>query len=110
MKAFVYGSTKRHTSLPDVPTYAEIGFPELSRPLWQAIFAPAGTPRIIIDRLNAALREAINDPKVRRAYAELDLEAFPHDRMSPEAASEYMREELKRLSKVIKDANIQPEQ
>jgi tripartite-type tricarboxylate transporter receptor subunit TctC len=109
MKAYVYGSTKRHAAVPDVPTYAEIGYPALSRPLWHALFAPSATPPAIIERLNTALRETIADPKVRRAYADLDLEAFASDRMTPAAANEYVREEILRMSEVIKDANIQPQ-
>jgi putative tricarboxylic transport membrane protein len=109
IKAYAYSSTNRHPALPNVPTYAELGYADLSKPLWHALFAPAGTPRPIIERLNKALREVIADPNVQRAYAEQDLEAFPPERMTPEAANEYVHGEVQRWGQVIRDANIQPE-
>lgn len=69
-------------------------------------FYPAGTQRPVIDRLNAALREAITDPNVQHAYAD-HLEAFPPDRTTPGAANEYLRGEIQKWGQVIREANLQ---
>ena len=58
--------TDRTSKLPDVPTTAEAGYPKLVAPFWLGVVAPAGTPPDIVDKLNAAFRESLNDP--RRAH------------------------------------------
>ena len=110
LKAFAYGGPYRHPSLPDVPTFAELGFPELSLPLWQAVFVPSGTPTGVIERLNTVLREVLKDTKVKQSYETLGLEVFPPDQMSTEAATTYVKGQIIILTKIIKDANIQPQQ
>jgi tripartite-type tricarboxylate transporter receptor subunit TctC len=109
IKSFAYSSDKPHSSLSNVPTFAALGYPELSRPFWHALFAPASTPAPIVRRLNAALRKALADSAVRKAYADLDLEAFPEEQLSPEAPTAYVRGELQHWGKVIRDNKIQIE-
>ncbi len=106
MKAFAYTAPTAHRTLTNVPTFEKLGYPELSRPLWHALFAPAGTPPAVVAKLNAALRAALDDPKVRQAYLNRDVEAFPADRMSPDAGNAYVRAEIARWGKVIRDAGI----
>jgi tripartite-type tricarboxylate transporter receptor subunit TctC len=107
IKSVGYGAPKPYPSVPTVPSFGDMGHPDLAIPFWHALFVPAATPRPIIDRLNAALRETVADPQVLRAYGERGLEAFPPDQMSPEAANAYLRQEIERWTKVIRDNNIQ---
>jgi len=110
LKPYAFSGTKRHPGAPGVPTFGEIGYPDLSRPFWHALFAPAKTPRPVLDRLNAALREALTDSRVVRAYGEMDLETLPAEQMSIEGANAYVHGEIDRWTKVIRENNVQIEQ
>jgi tripartite-type tricarboxylate transporter receptor subunit TctC len=110
VKAFAYGGPKRSALAPHVPSTGELGYPELDVPLWHALFAPAATPRPILEKLNAALRDALADARVIKAYQEAGVEAFPPDHLTIEAAQEFVRGEVDRWSKVVRDNNIQIEQ
>jgi tripartite-type tricarboxylate transporter receptor subunit TctC len=102
-----YAAGKRLASLSDIPSFVELGHKELEIPFWHALFAPSGTPEPIIQRVNAALRETLADPKVQKAYADLGLDSFPPDRLSPEAARTFVHAEIERWGKLIRDNNIQ---
>jgi tripartite-type tricarboxylate transporter receptor subunit TctC len=109
VKAYAISSGKRDPAAPEVPTFTELGYPQLERPLWHALFVPAGTPAPVVARLNAALRDALADPQVKKAYEDKQLEAYPPDQWSPEAARAYVRSELEYWTKVIREYNIQAE-
>ncbi len=109
IKGFAFGAPRRYAALPDIPTVGEEGYPNLNIPFWQALFAPAGTPKPIIDKINAALRETLADPKVQAAYVERGVESFPTDQLSPQAANAFVAEEAKKWSTVVREANIKPE-
>src|SRR3546814_15524068 len=64
LRALAVASPKRIESMPDVPTYAEAGYPQLNTPSWFGLAAPAGTPEAVLDQLNQAVRQALADPKV----------------------------------------------
>jgi tripartite-type tricarboxylate transporter receptor subunit TctC len=106
VRGFAYASPKRYQPLSSVPTLDEEGYPDLDLRLWQGLFAPAGTPKLIIDRLNAALRETLADEKVKAAYVQNGVEAFPPNELSPEAANALVLSELKKWRSVIADAKI----
>ena len=109
VKAYASTAPKREDAVPDVPTFTELGYSALERPLWHALFAPAGTPPAVIKRLNAALQETISDPEVRKAYAARGVEAFPADQLSIEAAQTYVRAEIERWGKVVRDNDVRAE-
>jgi len=95
---------KRSASFPDVPTVAEQGLPGFEAVLHYGIVAPAGTPRAIVDKLNAALCTALDDPKVRGHIATEGAEPLP---MSPdEYAADIDREET-RWSALVRKSNSQ---
>src|SRR5215470_11332175 len=95
---------KRSASFPDVPTVAEQGLPGFEAVLHYGIVAPAGTPRAIVDKLNAALRAALADPKVRGHLATEGAEPLP---MSPdEYAADIDREET-RWAALVRKSNSQ---
>ena len=62
-KAYAIATPKRNPALPDVPTTREAGLPEFQVSAWNALFAPKGTPKPVIDKLNTALGKALDDPK-----------------------------------------------
>jgi tripartite-type tricarboxylate transporter receptor subunit TctC len=107
VKGFVFGANKRYPAQPNVPSATEVGHQALDISFWHALFVPAATPRPIVDKLNAALRETLADPQVQKTYAERGLESFPPEQLSPEAATTFVKAELQRWGKVVRDNNIQ---
>jgi tripartite-type tricarboxylate transporter receptor subunit TctC len=104
LRALGVTGLKRSSSFPDVPTVAEQGMPGFEAVLHYGIVAPAGTPRPIVDKLNAALRTALDDPKVRGHIATEGAEPLP---MSPdEYAADIDREETK-WSALVRKSNAQ---
>ena len=84
----------------------EAGYPTLDLPFWQTLFAPAGTPRAVTDRLNASLREALVNPRVRDAFEKNGMEAYPAAEQTPQAAMDLLRGEIKRWGDVIRTNKI----
>ena len=97
---------KRFAGLPDVPSFVEAGYKSLDLPFWQTLFAPAGTPRPVVERLNAALREALGNPKVRDVFDKNAMEAYPVAEQTPEAATALLKSEIKRWGDVVRSNNI----
>ena len=94
----------RSAALPDVPTVVEAGFPNYSTPpLWQGFFAPANTPRELINRLNSEIRKAVEVPEVRNG-----LQASGADVVvsSPEDFAKMLREEVPLLTRAIQAGNV----
>src|SRR5262249_21154682 len=85
LTAYAGAGDRRSPLVPDVPTFGEMGLPALSLSAWFALFAPKGTPKEIVERLNAATVETLADPAVRARLADLGMEIFPRDRQTPEA-------------------------
>jgi len=110
VKAFAYQADKRNPLLPNIPAVTEVGYPEIAIPFWHALYAPAATPRPVLERLNEALRRALADPQVVKAYRDSGTEAFPPDQWSIEAATAFVRRELDRWARDVRENNIQAEQ
>jgi tripartite-type tricarboxylate transporter receptor subunit TctC len=109
IKACAVSSDMRHVLAPDVPTFAELGLPKISWPAWYGIFAPKGTPKEIVSKLNAAAVEALAVPAVRSRLADLGYEIFPRDRQTPEALGALVKADAERTWPIIKAAGIKPE-
>jgi tripartite-type tricarboxylate transporter receptor subunit TctC len=106
LKGFAAIGTKRFSGLPDLPTMGELGYKKLDLDFWHMLLAPAGTPRPIIDKLNAALRTALADERVRKTFAEGGMDLFPSDQETPEAAAALLSREIKLWGDVIKSNGI----
>lgn len=106
LKAFAVTSRARYAALPEVPTVAELGHPELEITFWQGLFAPAGTPAPVIARLNGALREALADPAVAETFTANGMNLFPPDEQTPEAATRLWLSETKRWGEIIRANGI----
>ncbi|MBX9775550.1 MAG: tripartite tricarboxylate transporter substrate binding protein [Xanthobacteraceae bacterium] len=94
-------------ALPGVPTIAQAGYPGAEMVVWNALFAPKGTPREIITQLNAAIGKGITDPAALERFAKLGAEPPPPADRSPEALAKIHAGDVEKWGKVIRDANIQ---
>ena len=106
LKAYAALGSVRFAGLPDVPTLAERGYKNLDFGNWHILAAPAGTPRPVIDKLNAALQAAFADPNVDSAFSGSGMRLFPPEQRTPEAAATYLRNEIKRWGDVIRANKI----
>jgi tripartite-type tricarboxylate transporter receptor subunit TctC len=99
-------SKKRSPLLPNVPTFAEVGYPKVEVLNWQGLIAPKGTPKAIIDKLNAAANEALKDPQLRELMLSQGNEIGGG---SPADFAALIKSESAKWSAVVKTANIKPE-
>jgi len=107
LKAYAIIGRTRFAGLPDLPTMGELGYKKLDLDFWHMLLAPAGTPRPIVDRLNAALRHSLADARVKKTFADGGMDLFPPGQQTPEAASALLKSELKLWGDVIRANNIQ---
>lgn len=103
MRALAVTTTERLASMPDVPTMAEAGVPGYEVNNWYGIFAPAGTPDAIVNKLNAAVAEVLKDPGLQAKLADQGMAASP---MTAEGFSTYVANEIAKWRKVASEANI----
>jgi len=95
---------------PDIPTFGEMGLPlSFSSAGWHGLFAPKGTPREIIDRLNAATVQALADPLVRSRLADLGYEIFPREQQTPKALGALQKTQIEKWWPLIKEFGIKAE-
>ena len=109
IRAYAVTASARLPSAPDIPTVAEAGLPSLDISVWYGLWAPKGTPKEIIAKLNAAAVQALSEPTVRQRFAELGLDMPPRDRLTPEALAAHQKAEIEKWWPVIKGANIKTE-
>jgi tripartite-type tricarboxylate transporter receptor subunit TctC len=109
IKAFAVTSKNRFTAAPAIPTADEAGLPGFYSSLWYGLWAPKATPKPVIDKLNAAVTDALADPGVQKRLADLGLEIPPHDQQTPEALMILQRAEIEKWWPIIKAANIKGE-
>lgn len=100
-------SPQRAPSAPDIPTVAET-LPGYAADTWFGIVAPAGTPRAVIDKLNAAAQRALASDDTKKRYADVGMVSTGAGGHTPEDLDAYIKSEVAKWSKVIKDAAIQP--
>ena len=106
IKAYAIIGRTRFAGLPELPTMGEVGYRTLDLDFWHMLLVPAGTPRPIVERLNAALRHALADAKVRKTFADGGMDMFPADEQTPEAASALLKREIKLWGDVIRANHI----
>jgi len=107
LKALAVTSDMRLALAPDIPSFAEMGLPALSSSGWYAFFAPKGTAKDIVGRLNSAAVEALADPAVRSRITELGAEIFPRERQTPEALGALQKADAEKWWPVIKELGIE---
>ena len=92
-------SAKRSSALPDVPTIAEAGVPGFETTAWWAVFAPAGTPREIITKLNTEIVKIMRSPEMKERLRELDIEPIGS---TPDQLAAFMKAEMAKWSRAVK--------
>ncbi len=99
-----YGVTtkSRIKALPDAPTLAEQGLKDFEIVVWHGIYAPKGTPKPIIEKMNAAVRAALKDPDVVKRMADLGAEIAPDAKLSPEGLQTWLKSEIDKWGPVIR--------
>ena len=103
VKAIAITGAERLKNQPTVPTFAELGFPTMTAGAWQGILAPAGTPKAIIDKVNAAIMDAVKDPEL---LSKLDPQGLVPFGSTPEDYTKFMHSEYERWDKLIKTNGI----
>jgi tripartite-type tricarboxylate transporter receptor subunit TctC len=99
VRALATTGLKRSSVLPDVPTVAEAGVPGYEATIWLGIMAPAGTPKAVVDKLNAAINAILARPDVKEAWAKQGAEPMP---MTPEQFDAYLRRDIEKWAQVVK--------
>ena len=107
LKAFAVTTEKRLDSMPDVPTVAELGYPESVSSSWQGLFAVAGTPKPIVEKLHAAVVRALADPKVREHMIAAGM--LPNPSPSPAEFKAYIAAETAKWGKFVQEVGAKAE-
>jgi tripartite-type tricarboxylate transporter receptor subunit TctC len=91
-------------SLPNIPTLDEQGIKGFEVVVWHGLYVPKGTPKPVVDRLNAALQDAIKDADFKANLAKLGAEPVSADRARPEALHKFLQSEIAKWGPIIKKA------
>jgi tripartite-type tricarboxylate transporter receptor subunit TctC len=108
IRAYAITTKARAASAPDIPTVDEAGLPGLYFSTWNAFWAPKGTPAAAIAKLNAAAKEAMADPTVRKRITDLALEMPASDQLAPEALGALQKADIEKWWPMMKEAGIKP--
>ncbi|RZU01067.1 Bug family tripartite tricarboxylate transporter substrate binding protein [Rivibacter subsaxonicus] len=106
VRALAVTSAKRSPALPEVPTLQEAGVAGFDVSSWQALYAPAGTPAPIVQRLNAEVEKIIAQPDIKARFETLGLQHQPN---TPADFATFGKSEIAKWTKVVKDGNVRPE-
>lgn len=106
IKAYAVTAPTRLPQLPEIPAADEAGLPNLHVSIWFGLWAPKGTPKPVVAKLNAAVRDALADPLVRKTLADLGQVIPPSEMQSPEALAAHQKAEIEKWWPIVKAANI----
>ena len=106
LRPLAAASPQRHRLLPDIPSFAELGYAGMDIALWYGVVAPAGTPQPVVQQLNAALGNILNMPDISKSLTDQGADVQGG---TPEDYDAFMREESSRWGAVVKRAGIRPE-
>ena len=109
IRAYAVTRDTRLVLAPDIPTFAEMGLPAFSFSAWGGFFAPKGTSRDIIAKLNAAVVDALADAAVRSQLTDLGEEIFPREQQTPEALNMLVKADAAKWWPIIKELKIKAE-
>ena len=106
MKAFAVMGRMRYAGLPEVPTMEEIGITGMDISFWHGLWAPKGTPKDIVDKLNAAAVKALDDPAVQQRVAALGMTIPAKAQLTPKALHDFHKAEVDKWWPIIKSYDI----
>jgi tripartite-type tricarboxylate transporter receptor subunit TctC len=106
IKVYAVTTKKRVSSLSDVPTTAEAGLANFEVGVWHGLYAPKGTSKEVVEKLNKALKVALKDSNVKQRFAELGTEPEPDNRVTPEAHRAHLKSEIDKWGPIIKKAGV----
>lgn len=106
VKAYAATSRTRVPSLPELPTLQESGLKDFEVSVWHGLYAPKGTPKPVVDKISAALREALKDPTVKQRFADLGTEPESPERATPAAHRAHLKAEVAKWAPIIKKAGV----
>src|SRR5215470_9655592 len=109
IKAYAVGTAERNPMLPNVPTSKEAGLPEFQASAWNALFAPKGTPKPIVDKLADTLDKALDDDHVRKRLLDLGCNIPGKTERGPEPLAALVKSEIARWTPIIKAAAVNTE-
>jgi len=102
-KILAISAQSRSDVMPDVPTFAELGYADVVADNWSGVLAPPKTPAAIVDKINAGVNEALRDPDVQKRLADLSAEPVGG---TPQATAAYFHDEVERWKDVIMSAHV----
>jgi tripartite-type tricarboxylate transporter receptor subunit TctC len=102
-------SKKRVPTLPNLPTSAEAGVPAFDVTTWYGLYAPRDTPKPIVDKLVDALQKGLKDPALVERFAQLSMAPVEPDQATPAALEKFLKLEIEKWGRIIKDAGITPQ-
>jgi tripartite-type tricarboxylate transporter receptor subunit TctC len=109
LKAYAVGTAQRNPILPNVPTSKEAGLPEFQASAWNALFAPKGTPKTVLDKLTEALDKALDDETVRKRLLDVGLDIPDKSKRGQQLLAILVKSEIARWTPIIKAASIKAE-
>jgi tripartite-type tricarboxylate transporter receptor subunit TctC len=111
IKAYAVTGDMRLAAAPDIPTFDEMGLPvgSVDTPSWHGLFAPSGTPKEVVAKLNAGVVDALADAAVQSRLADISYQIFPHEHQTPEALAALQKADAKKWWPIIKASGIKAE-
>jgi len=106
LRVLAAASRERNRLLPEVPTFAELGYPQIDVSLWYGLLAPAGTPRAVVEKLNRSVGQVL---EAKDVTDRLHAQGAEPMRGAPEAFAAFMRQEMAKWAPVVKAANVKAE-
>ncbi|MDH5265535.1 MAG: tripartite tricarboxylate transporter substrate binding protein BugD [Betaproteobacteria bacterium] len=106
VKGYAVTTPARVNVLPDLPTVQEAGIKDFHVGVWHGLYAPKGTPKPALAKLNAALRAALKDPAVISKFADLGTVPVPESLCTPEAHAKHLKAEIEKWGPIIKKAGV----
>jgi tripartite-type tricarboxylate transporter receptor subunit TctC len=108
LKAYGITSKEPYAQFPGVASFVDEYGPKLEIQYWHALFAPAATPKVAIDKLNATLDAVLDDPAIVKSWAATGVLPYAKEQRSPQAAQALFKREIARWGEVVRENNIQP--
>ena len=106
VRGLAIAQKERSKAAPEVPTAGEAGLPDFEATGWNALFAPRGTPRAVVDKLNQALQAALSDGTIKTRVDEFGAVAPSPEEASPQRLGEFVRSEMERWSRIIQAGGV----